>query len=88
MQIEFLKEEVELEMSLALLKGEEAEVLSLALMLLVMPQSHYICSLIYVADYKVVIFLHQASVKFLRFEIGKRHLQNLSWYQPYTTAGC
>lgn len=87
-QIEFLKEEVELEMSLALLKGEEAEVLSLALMLLVMPQSHYICSLIYVADYKVVIFLHQASVKFLRFEIGKRHLQNLSWYQPYTTAGC
>ena len=67
MQIEFLKEEVELEMSLALLKGEEAEVLSLALMLLVMPQSHYICSLFYVADYKVVIF-----------EIGKRHFQNLS----------
>lgn len=78
MQTEFLKEEVELELSLALFKGEEAEVLSLALMLLVMLQSHYICSLIYIADYKVVIFLHPASAKVLRFEIGKHHLQNLS----------
>lgn len=87
-QTEFLKEEVELELSLALFKGDEAEVLSLALMLLVMLQSHYICSLIYIADYKVVIFLHPASAKVLRFEIGKCHLQNLSWYQPYTMAEC
>lgn len=77
MQTEFLKEEVELELFLALLKGEKAEVLSLALMLLVMLQSRYICSLSYIADYEVVIFLHPASAKVSRFEIGECHLQNL-----------
>lgn len=46
--------------------------LSLALMLLVMSQSHYICSLLCVAGYKLVLFPLPASAKILRIEIGRQ----------------